>query len=185
MDRRVSSDSRIAASSSMMRMRGGGIRTGASGELAGTARVPSDMRGFPQQGKLKIKRSAQSHLTLHVDFSGMFLNDAVGDGEAEAGAAGLPISARGLGGEERIVDAAQVLGGDARPPSAMEMLTWPFTSVAMRRVRDSPLLAAAPAMASLAFRNRLRKTCCSLPALPMMGGRLGHQVGLHADLRRS
>src|ERR1700689_2429843 len=71
------------------------------------------MRGFPQQWKLKEKRRPKSHLTLDVDFARVLLNDAVSDGEAEAGAAGLAVAARGLGGEERIVDAAQVLGSDA------------------------------------------------------------------------
>ena len=48
-----------------------------------------------------------------MDLSGMLLNDAVGDGKAQAGAAALPVAGRGFGGEERIVDALEVLGRDA------------------------------------------------------------------------
>ena len=48
-----------------------------------------------------------------------------------------------------------------------------------RQVRTSSV--PPPAMASRAFRNRFRKTCCSLPALPCTGGRLGIQVGLDLD----
>src|SRR5580704_7547510 len=85
MDRRVSSDSRIAASPPMMRIRGEESEP-AVGEFVGTVRVPSDMRGFPQQWKLKEKRRPKSHLTLDVDFARVLLNDAVRDGEAVAGA---------------------------------------------------------------------------------------------------
>ena len=50
---------------------------------------------------------------LDVNLAGVLLNDAVGDGEAEAGAALVARLGRGLGGEERIVDALEVLGRDA------------------------------------------------------------------------
>ena len=53
-------------------------------------------------------------MTLHANLARMFLNDAVGDGKAEAGTAGLAFARRGLGGEEGIVDALDVLGGNAR-----------------------------------------------------------------------
>jgi len=48
-----------------------------------------------------------------VNFSGVFLNDAVGDGEPQAGAAAVAGPDHGLGGEEGIVDALEVLGRDA------------------------------------------------------------------------
>ena len=43
----------------------------------------------------------------------MFLNDAVGDGEAQSRAAPVPGPGHGLGGEERIVNTLEVLGSDA------------------------------------------------------------------------
>ncbi len=43
--------------------------------------------------------------------------------------------------------------------------------------------AALPAMASLAFRNRFRNTCCSLPELPWISGKSGVQIRLHLHLR--
>ena len=43
-----------------------------------------------------MKRCSCADGAFDVDFAGMFLNDAVGDGKAEAGAAGLAIAARSL-----------------------------------------------------------------------------------------
>src|SRR6266851_7177581 len=53
-------------------------------------------------------------MTFYANLSSMFLNDAVGDGKSQAGASGLAFAGRGLGGKERIVDALDVLGSDAR-----------------------------------------------------------------------
>src|SRR6202166_1549011 len=54
-------------------------------------------------------------MTLHPNFSGMFLEDAVGAGKAEAGATGLALPRSILRGEERIVNSLNVLRRDARP----------------------------------------------------------------------
>src|SRR5258708_32985414 len=54
-------------------------------------------------------------MTFHANLSRVFLNDAVGDGESQAGAPGLAFAGRSLGGKEWIVDALNVLRGDARP----------------------------------------------------------------------
>ena len=73
----------------------------------------SDMHCLPAQGKIKSECCARAGLALHANLAGVLLDDAVGDGEAQAGAAALAFLRRGLGGEERIVDALNVLRRDA------------------------------------------------------------------------
>ena len=50
---------------------------------------------------------------LDMNLAGMLLDDAVGDGKTQAGAAAVAGFGHGLGGEKRIVDALEVLGSDA------------------------------------------------------------------------
>src|SRR5512135_2868669 len=73
----------------------------------------SSVDRLANQGELQVERGAFPRTAFHGDFAGMFLNDAVGDGESQAGAAGLAVARRILGGEERIVNAVNVLLGDA------------------------------------------------------------------------
>ena len=66
-----------------------------------------------------------------------------------------------------------------------EPVSWMLTSDPCRRGCRSPVGGVAlgrPCMASLALSKRLRKTCCSLPSLPMMRGKAGVEVGFDADL---
>src|SRR5579875_2277415 len=63
--------------------------------------------------ELKPEGGADTELALGVHLAAVLLDDAVGDGESEAGALVLPLPGRGFGGEERIVDAVHVLGRDA------------------------------------------------------------------------
>ena len=58
-----------------------------------------------------MKRGAGADGAFHMDLAGVLLNDAVRDGEAQAGAA--LVARLCLGGEEGIVDALQMLGRDA------------------------------------------------------------------------
>jgi len=60
------------------------------------------------EGKFNPERGAAARPVEDFDGAAMLLNDTVSHREAEAGAL-----AHSLGGEERIVDAVQVLGGDA------------------------------------------------------------------------
>src|SRR5208337_307176 len=71
------------------------------------------MNRIPQQGKLKVKGCAGADRAFHMNFPGMFLDDAVTDSEAETGAP--PVAGNVFGGEEGIVDALEVLGRDAGP----------------------------------------------------------------------
>src|SRR5579863_5544709 len=74
----------------------------------------SGMDRIPQQRKLKMKGCAGAYRALHVDFARVFLDDAIGHGEAEPRAPLVSWQGSGLGGEERIVDALHVLRRDAR-----------------------------------------------------------------------
>src|SRR5580700_3228091 len=69
------------------------------------------MNRIPQQGKLNVKGCTGADRALHVNFSGVLLDDAVADREAQTGA--TLVARDVLGGEEGIVDALEVLGRDA------------------------------------------------------------------------
>ena len=60
-----------------------------------------------------MKSCAGADGALDMNLAGVFLDDAVGNGEAQASAAAVAGPGRGFGGEERIVDALEVLGSDA------------------------------------------------------------------------
>src|SRR5579862_6699092 len=72
----------------------------------------SGMDGIPRQRKLKMEGCAGAYGALNVDFSRVFLDDAVGHREAEPCAPLVSRLGRVLGGKERIVDALQMLGGN-------------------------------------------------------------------------
>src|SRR5271156_994100 len=104
----------MAASSSIIRIRCPVSRCGGGG-AAEMASMASDMRRFPQHGKFEIKGSPRADMTLHVNFSGVLLDDAVGYGEPKACATPFSLFRRRLGREERVVDALQVLWSNACP----------------------------------------------------------------------
>ena len=58
-----------------------------------------------------MKGCAGADRAFHVNFSGVLLDDAVADREAQTGAA--LVAGNVLGGEEGIVDALEVLGRNA------------------------------------------------------------------------
>ena len=60
-----------------------------------------------------MKGRAGADGALDMNLAGVLLDDAVGDGKAKTGAAAVSRPGRGLGGEERIVDALEMLGSDA------------------------------------------------------------------------
>src|ERR1700678_4786050 len=60
-----------------------------------------------------MKGGADAESALDVDFAGVLLNDAVAYREAEARAAALTGLGRGFGSKEWVINALEVLGGDA------------------------------------------------------------------------
>src|ERR1019366_2285132 len=109
---RVCKDSRISASSSMMSTAPASPGVPFNSVRGMTA--VSDMHCLPAQGKIQRKRRSCTRLALHANLARMFLDDAVGDRKAETSAAGLALARRSLGSKERIVNAWDVLGRNAR-----------------------------------------------------------------------
>src|SRR6266446_1553392 len=114
---RVCKDSRISASSSMMSTAPAipGVPFKKVREMTAVSDIFSLGRDcLPAQWKIEGEGCARPRMALHTNLAGVFLDDAVGHGKAQAGAAGLALARRGLGRKERIVDALDVLGGKAR-----------------------------------------------------------------------
>src|SRR5208337_1021996 len=104
----TSSDSRIAASSSITRMLAWPLEELDSSAVADAdaggfnGNSTSDMNGIPQQGKLKMEGCAGADGAFDMNFAGVFLDDAVGNGKPQACAAAVAGPDHGLGGEEGI-----------------------------------------------------------------------------------
>src|SRR5579871_122234 len=101
--RSVWRDSRISASSSMMRTDPDGV-----GWPLATPRgmtTASDMNCLSAQGKVESEGGAGAGLALDTDLARVFLDDSVGDRQAKACPAALAFFGRCFGREERVVDA--------------------------------------------------------------------------------
>src|ERR1700692_1092375 len=113
---RVSSDSRIAASSSIIRILpalcgriSGGVLRRVIGVTSDTAK--SDMDCLPRryQGKIQGEGGAFAGAALHANMARVFLNDAVGYRKPKTGSAILAVDGRSLSREKWIVDAVNIL----------------------------------------------------------------------------
>src|SRR5436305_571743 len=107
----VSRDSRIPASSSIMRMEPAVVVPSTGGRLK---TATSDIYSLSYHWKFKMKRGATARIAFHGNFSGMFLNDAVGHGKTQPGTARLAGARRALGGKERVINPLDVLRRDSR-----------------------------------------------------------------------
>ena len=61
-----------------------------------------------------MEGGAAAQLAFDLDLAGMFLNNAVAHGQSKPGAPALAFAYGRFGGEEGIVNALHVFGGDAR-----------------------------------------------------------------------
>src|SRR6266850_871833 len=113
----------MAASSSMIKIEPGAAVSALNGRRVRTAASPiktSCLDAYVHRGsnsavhhrKLEVKCSAISGRTLHPDFARVLLNDSVGYGESESGAATIFPGAR-LRREEGIVNSSNVFLRDA------------------------------------------------------------------------
>src|SRR6476646_7604562 len=75
----------------------------------------SDIDSLPRQRKIQVESCAPAGMALHANLSRMFLNNSVGHGQAQACAFALAFARRRLRREKRIVDALDVLLGNAGP----------------------------------------------------------------------
>src|SRR4030095_10112002 len=88
---RVCNDSRISASSSMIKT----VPMGDAAASLGLRRVmtaASDIDRFPHQGKIKVELGTFAWLAFHADFSRVFLNDAVRHRKTQPGALTLALA---------------------------------------------------------------------------------------------
>src|SRR5580704_10587212 len=113
---RVCNDSRISVSSSMMSM--APARPGAPFNSVCGITAVSDIFGLrgnslPAQGEIQGEGGAFPRMAFYTNLAGVFLDDAVGHGKAETGAAGLAFAGRSLSSKERIVNALNMFGRDA------------------------------------------------------------------------
>ena len=117
----------------------------------------------PSDGEEDLEGGAFVGLALDGDGAAVFLDDAPGDEQAQAGAVGL-------GGEERLEQALHVLGRDA---DAVILDGEPEVRAGWRRRAGFPGVGLGGRMsvatervpfgpiASRAFRNRFTKACCN------------------------
>src|SRR6516225_8690321 len=109
---RVSSDSRIAASSSITRM-APAVGDDESTELRCGITTTSDIYCLSSQGEIQKEGCARTRVAFHAYLASVFLNDAVGDRKPQSGPARLSFFGCGLGGEERIVNTMNIFLSDA------------------------------------------------------------------------
>src|SRR6266851_3556219 len=107
---RVSNDSRISASSSIMSTdpeQDGLLFSGR--EITAS----SDMDRLPAQGKIEGECCSFAGVALDAYFAGVLLDDAVGYRQSESSAAILPFPGRTLSGKKWIVNTLHVLRGNS------------------------------------------------------------------------
>src|ERR1019366_6762241 len=123
---RVSSDSRISASSSMMRILPalGGVLSGVlRRERAASSDIAtSDMDCLPDQRKIQGEGGCFARAALHAYISRVFLDDAVGDRKSKTGAAILFLFFSSRRRHTRLVSdwSSDVCSSDLTPPKSVE-----------------------------------------------------------------
>src|SRR5262249_57808281 len=75
----------------------------------------SDIDSLPCQREIQVERCSFARPTFHSNLARVFLDDAVGNGEAQPGSPVLPFPRCILGREKRIVDTVDVFVSDAAP----------------------------------------------------------------------
>src|SRR4051812_11603867 len=73
----------------------------------------SGIHSLPDHGELHRELGALAGAAVHANLARMFLDDAVGHSQSEAGASGVALPRRFLGGEKGIVNALNVFGSNA------------------------------------------------------------------------
>ena len=113
---------------------------------------------------------------LDMNLAGVLLNDAVGNGKAKAGAAPLAWSGRGLGGEERIVDALEMFGRDAGAGVGDHGF-----DMAVDQRGDAQ--AAAAGHGFFGVEQEVEKDLLQLAGIAVNGGQIVYQLEVDDDLR--
>ena len=123
-----------------------------------------------------MKGCAGADCALDMNFAGVLLNDAVGNRESEPGAAPVAGPGGGLGGEERIVDALEVLGSDAAAGVGDKRGDMPVD-----QGRDAQGAAALHGL--LGIEQQIEKDLLKFAGVAMDGGQWLCQIEIDLDLR--
>ncbi len=123
-----------------------------------------------------MKGCAGADGALDMNLAGVLLNDAVGHGEAQSGTAAVAGPGHGFGGEERIVDALEVLGRDARAGVVHNRFDVP---VGERGYAE----AAAAGHGILGVQQQVEKHLLQLAWVAVDGGQILVQFEIDEDLR--
>src|SRR5271155_2754122 len=175
---RVCKDSRISASSSMMRTAPAMPDVPFTSDREITA--VSDIFGLggdslPAQREIEGEGGSLPRMAFHANLASMFLDDAVGDGKAQTGAAGLAFAGRSLGGKERIVNALNVLRGNAAPGvghAHADALT----------VERGHAQRATARHGVLRVQEQVQEHLLQSPRIALNGGQSGFRCVVHFDL---
>src|SRR6266851_1124216 len=197
----ASSDSRIAASSSMMRIRGlpatCAIRCRC--RVSAAISVVSDMHRLPLKFRLvvrarlrsdrwpgaggrelQLERGSHSELALYMDLAGVLLHDSVGDSESESGALVGTLVRLRLGGKEWIVDTVEVLPLD----SCTRILDANEHPARSAERRDPERCTRRSEHRVLRVQHQVQDYLLQLATIPMNARKLRIQVCFDANLSR-
>src|SRR5579864_1898832 len=105
---RVSSDSRMPASSSMIR-----IEPPLETSVRGRVKTAASDIDCLSHWKFQLERGALARLRVHADLACMLLNDSVRDRQSKARAARLAFTRNVLGGKERVINLVDMLRRNA------------------------------------------------------------------------
>src|SRR5271168_85487 len=176
---RVCNDSRISASSSMMRTTPANV-PGIPFTSVREITAASDIFGLggdslPAQGEIEGEGGPFPGMAFDANLAGMFLDDAVGHGKTEPSAASLAFARRSLGGKERIVNALNMLGSNAAPGvgnAHADALT----------IERGHAQRAAARHGVFRIQEQVQKNLLQSSRIALNGGQAGLRRVLHFDL---
>src|SRR5438045_1874672 len=137
----------------------------------------SDIDGLSNQGEFKIKRSALARIALYPYLSSVLLNDSVSYGKSKPRASRLAFSRRGLGGEERIVNLADMFRSNARPGVAHD------NADSIVDGRSDTQSSAGPGHGVFGIHKEVQKYLLQLARVAVNQRQVHVQIGFQLDLR--
>src|SRR5205807_3335307 len=136
----------------------------------------SDIDRLSQQREIQIESCSFFRGTLDANLAGVLLNDPVCDRQTEAGATFLTILRCGLGGEEGIVNALDVLLCD----SAAGIRNHYAHAIA---VRSSDVQGSAIGHCVFGIQEQVQEDLLQAPGVALNHRKVGRKLIVHTDLR--
>src|ERR1700678_557878 len=127
-----------------------------------------------------MKGCARADGAFNVNFAGMFLDDSIGNGKTEAGAAAIAWLGCRLGGEEGIVDALEMFGRNALTGVCNQSGNVVWVSVDQRGYAQATSLGHG----FLGIQQEIEKNLLQFAGVAMDGREFFHQVEIDADQGR-